>query len=65
MADKFVCRSDGCEMAHCRKCGRHYEPMDNTGECDECQINAAISETEQITKNFGGNYEEAARFYGW
>lgn len=57
------CKSDDCDLRHCRECGGHnFEPGDT---CDECQINAASSEAEQITKNFGGNYEEAAKFYGW
>ena len=57
------CTSDDCDLRHCKKCGEHnYEPGD---VCDACQIEAAASEAEQITKNFGGNYEEAAKFMGW
>lgn len=61
------CNVEGCELHHCRKCGGHYDPACAEGRdvCDECQINAAASECEQITKNFGGNYEEAAKFMGW
>ncbi len=65
---KFTCQYEGCEMMHCPRCGRHYEPCRETAranKCDGCIIGDASDEMERITEAFGGNYEEAARFYGW
>lgn len=64
---KYICKSDGCEMAHCKRCGHHYDPYSAYGSsiCDACQINDAAEECEQITQAFDGNYEEAARQMGW
>ncbi len=64
--EKFVCKVEGCEGPHCRKCGHHYDPAcGENGVCDACIIGQASSEAEAITKVFGGNYEEAARHMGW
>ena len=62
------CNVEGCELHHCSQCGGHYDPAcsgNRPSVCDECQIMAAADEAEQITKNFGGNWEKAAKFYGW
>lgn len=64
---KFICKCDDCEMPHCKQCGHHYDPYCAYGSnvCDECQINNAAEECENVTKAFNGNYEEAAQIMGW
>ena len=64
---KFVCREEGCDQPHCKRCGRHYDPAcsEQPGICDECIIMGAAAEAEAATRAFGGNYEEAARQLGW
>jgi hypothetical protein len=64
---KFVCNMEGCELQHCKRCGRHYEEGENErqGECPGCTVQMASDATETIVKGFGGNYEKAAKFYGW
>jgi hypothetical protein len=64
---KFQCKEEGCDQLHCRNCGRHYDPACSEGRdiCDGCQVDNAAAEAEAVTKAFGGNYEEAAKFMGW
>jgi len=65
---KRQCNVEGCELHHCRKCGGHYDPACSEGRpdvCDECQLNEIQAECEAQTQAFGGNYEEAAKFFGW
>jgi len=63
---RFVCKSDDCELPHCKKCGHHYEPeCGRNGVCDHCIIYGAVAEAETITKAYGGNYEAAAAAMGW
>jgi len=58
---------EGCEMPHCKRCGRHYdlEYAEGKSICDACQIADYSHECEMITKGFDGNYESAALFMGW
>ena len=63
MAEDRSCKTDDCDLRHCRQCGGHN--FESGDVCDACQIEAVQSETEQVTKNFGGDHEAAARFYGW
>lgn len=63
-----TCRIEDCEVPHCPKCQRHYEPCRETaqrGMCDHCIIYGAAEEAERVTQAFGGNYEEAARVHNW
>jgi hypothetical protein len=64
---KFVCRMEGCDAPHCRKCGHHYDPACSEGKdiCDGCQIGMASADAEHATELHGGNYEEAARVENW
>lgn len=61
------CTIDGCDLPHCRKCGHHFDPacVGGSNVCDQCQIDAAAAECEQIVRAFGGNSEEAAKAMGW
>jgi hypothetical protein len=64
MRTTYPCRTDDCDCNHCHGCGCHTENGERS-LCDDCQINGAARECESVTKAFGGNYEEAARFMGW
>ena len=63
---RWDCLTEGCEATHCRVCGHHYDPYCGRGNiCDACIIGQAADECEAVTQDFGGNYEEAARYMGW
>ena len=60
---KWRCLSDGCEMAHCRRCGYHYDPYvaGGGGVCDACQIQDGADAAQREAEAFGGDYEKAER----
>jgi len=65
--ERFQCQVEGCELPHCTRCGHHYDPActDRSGVCDGCVIEMAGSAAQAQAEAFGGNYEEAARYWGW
>ena len=65
--ERWRCQFEGCEQAHCKRCGFHYDPYAayGSGICDDCQIQDARATAEAQAAQFGGNYEEAASYYGW
>ena len=58
---------EGCDCPHCRKCGGHYEPGPDTpnGVCDACILGQVQAETEAQVRDFDGNSEAAAAYWGW
>jgi hypothetical protein len=65
--ERWRCMSDGCECAHCKRCGYHYDSYAAYGKdiCDACQIQDARETAEAQAEAFGGNYEEAAVYFDW
>ena len=58
--------SDDCDQYHCRVCEKHYEPCKETSRiCGDCYLDFIDEQTEAQAKAFGGNYEQAASYFGW
>ena len=64
MAQQTKCQSEDCELGHCPECGCHM-PSGHDGPCEDCQVQQAMNTTSAQTAAFGGNYEAAARHFGW
>ena len=64
---RWQCPIEGCDAAHCTRCGHHYDPYEVAGGdvCAACQIEQAAQTAEAQAAAFGGNYEEAAKYWGW
>lgn len=61
---RYVCRFEGCELEHCRRCGGHHDGAYGR-TCDACLIRQAEAETAAVVRAFGGNSEAAAQAMGW
>jgi len=58
------CKCQDCDLQHCKECGSHI--LDTSGEtCENCQLDNIAAATQTIIAGFDGNYEEAAKFWGW